>query len=129
MPDVYDTPKKIYEYLDTCVYKQEDAKRSASIIMYQCLRGIKSNALYIGPTGCGKTHTWRMLQNIFPDMINIVDGSNITMDGWKGELKWRDLLRSPAILSGNPAILVIDEADKMLMPKSNTHGENVSHGV
>lgn len=126
---VYDTPRKIYNFLDTCVWKQAEAKRIAAIITYQCLHGIKSNTLYIGPTGCGKTHTWRCLRGIFPGMVEIVDGSNVTQDGWQGSKKWGDLLRVPAAISGDPCILVIDEADKMLAPKFSSHGENVSHSV
>lgn len=124
----YDTPQKIYDYLNQHVWKQDAAKKAASIITYNCLRGVKNNAMYIGPTGCGKTHIWRCLKNIFPDMIEIVDGSCITQDGWKGSVKWRDLLSSPVMLSGSPAILVIDEADKMLAPKYS-HDENVSKGI
>lgn len=127
-PPWFDTPQKIYDHLNKHVWKQDDAKKAAAIITYNCLRGVKSNAMYIGPTGCGKTHIWRCLREIFPNTIEIVDGSSISMEGWKGDLKWRDLLRSPSILSGGPAILVIDEADKMLTPKYS-HNENVSHSV
>lgn len=124
----YDTPKTIYSYLNGLVWKQEDAKKAASVIMYHCLRGIKSNTLFIGPTGCGKTHIWRCLRQIFPNRIEIVDGSDITQEGWKGEKKWKDLLQFPAALSGGHAILVIDEADKMLAPKYANH-ENVSRSI
>ena len=58
-----------------------------------------------------------------------VDGSNITADGWKGDKKWSTLLDSPIICSGDPAILVIDEADKMLAPKYSSHSENVSQSI
>ena len=126
---MYDTPRKIYDYLDTRVWKQDEAKKAAAITMYQCLQGIKSNVLFIGPTGCGKTHIWRCLQEIFPGKVEIVDGSNLTQDGWQGTKKWLDLLRFPAALSGDPALVVLDEADKMLMPKFTSHDENVSHSI
>ncbi len=116
--DAYDTPKKIYGYLDGHVWKQDAAKKAASIIAYNCFeRAVKSNALFVGPSGCGKTHIWRCLKGIFPDRIEIVDGSNLTLDGWKGEKKWGSLLSSPIFRSDRHAILVIDEADKMLAPK------------
>ncbi|RKI36480.1 AAA family ATPase [bacterium D16-51] len=82
--------------------------------------------MFVGPTGCGKTHIWRCLQELFPDRIEIVDGSNITADGWKGDKKWSSLLCSPIFDVGKRAILVIDEADKMLAPKYSSGGENVS---
>lgn len=125
----YNTPKKIYEYLDGKVWKQDAAKRAAAILTYNCLfRGVKENAMFIGPTGCGKTYVWRCLQELFPEKIEIVDGSNITMGGWKGEKKWQNLLASPVFCTGERAILVIDEADKMLAPKYS-NGENVSQSI
>lgn len=128
--DAYDDPKKIYRYLDGHVWKQGAAKKAASIIAYNCfVRAVKSNAMFVGPTGCGKTHIWRCLKGIFPDRIEIVDGSNLTQDGWKGEKKWGSLLSSPTFRSDRHSILVIDEADKMLSPRYTSGGENTSHSV
>ncbi len=126
---ICDTPKKIYSYLDKRVWKQDAAKRAAAILAYNSLyREVKENAMFIGPTGCGKTHIWRCLQELFPDKIEIVDGSNLTLEGWKGDKKWSTLLDSPIICSGEQAILVIDEADKMLAPKYS-RSENVSQSI
>lgn len=58
----HDTPRQIYDYLDKRGWKQTEAKKAASIIAYNCLQGIKSNAIFIGRTGCGKTHIWRCLK-------------------------------------------------------------------
>lgn len=127
--DSYDTPQKIYRYLDGKVWKQDAAKRAAAILTYNSLfRGVKENAIFIGPTGAGKSFIWLCLQELFPERIEIVDGSNITNDGWKGEKKWKNLLESPILCSGERAILVIDEADKMLAPKYS-NGENVSQTI
>ena len=53
---IYDTPKKIYKYLDKCVWKQDASKRAAAILTYNSLfREVKENAMFVGPTGCGKT--------------------------------------------------------------------------
>ncbi len=53
--EAYDTPKKIFEYLGNHVWKQDAAKRAASIITYNCFeRGIKSNAIFVGPTAVGR---------------------------------------------------------------------------
>ena len=126
----FDTPKRLYEYLDRNVWKQDSAKKAAAILTYNSLfRGVKENAMFIGPTGCGKTHIWHCLQKLFPDRIEIVDGSSITNSGWKGDIKWSSLLQSPVFYSGERAILVIDEADKMLTPKYSSNGENVSQTV
>lgn len=125
----YDTPKKLYRYLDNNVWKQDTAKRAAAILTYNSLfRGVKENAMFVGPTGCGKTHIWHCLKDLFPDRIEIVDGSNITNDGWKGDKKWSSLLQSPIFCSGERAILVIDESDKMLAPKYS-NSENISQTI
>lgn len=126
---VYDTPKKIYDYLDARVWKQAEAKKAAAIILYDCLRGVKSNAMFIGPTASGKTEIWRQLKRIYPDRIEIADASCLTQEGWKGSTKWKDLIRSPMCRSENNCILVLDEADKMLTPKFASGGENVSQSI
>lgn len=126
--ETYNTPRKLYDYLDRHIWKQEEAKKAVSLIMYHCLHGIKTNAMFIGPTGCGKTYIWNCLKRIFPNRIEIVDSSHITMDGWKGTTKWRDLFSSRTFFSGEPCVLVMDEADKMLSPKYS-YSENVSHGT
>lgn len=128
--DSYDTPKKIYRYLDGKVWKQDAAKRAAAILAYNSLfRGVKENAMFIGPTGCGKTHIWRCLQKLFPDKIEIADGSRVTMEGFRGEHKFVSLLQSPIFCTGKRAILVIDEADKMLAPKTTSSGESVGQNI
>ena len=123
----FDRGEKLYDYLDGRIWKQNEAKRAASIILFNCLhRGRRSNAMFIGPSGSGKTYIWRCLQELFPERIEIVDGSNITPDGWSGKKKWASLLLSDKFMGNEQTILVIDEADKMFMPKTNSHGENWS---
>ena len=122
------TPREIYDYIDKHVWRQEEAKKAASVITYQCLRGIKSNAMFIGPSGCGKTHIWRCLQKLFPDRIEITDISNLTQDGWKGDKKWSSLLTAPIFRSGKHSILVLDEADKMLAPRYS-YNNNISLSI
>lgn len=128
-PEQYDTPRAIYGYLDRLVWKQDAAKKAAAVIAYNAFqRGVKSNALFIGPSGCGKTHIWCCLQKIFPGRIVIEDVSNLTNDGWKGDKKWANLLQSAIFRNGHHNILVLDEADKMLMPKIGSGG-NVSDSI
>ena len=103
--------------------------KAAAVIAYNAFqRGVKSNALFIGPSGCGKTHIWRCLQKIFPGRIVIEDVSNLTNDGWKGDKKWANLFQSAIFRNGHHNILVLDEADKMLMPKIGSGG-NVSDSI
>lgn len=68
------------------IYSQEEAKEAASMLLWEQLQGIKSNMVFIGPTGCGKTEIFRQLKKAYPD-IYIVDASSITQDGWKGNFK------------------------------------------
>ena len=58
----------------------------------------------------------------------IEDVSNLTNDGWKGDKKWANLLQSAIFRNGHHNILVLDEADKMLMPKIGSGG-NVSDSI
>lgn len=52
--------------------------------------GKKRNVLFAGPTGCGKTEIWRVLSQLYPN-IQIVDGTMLTMEGWSGAFKLRDI--------------------------------------
>lgn len=90
------TPQMIYEYLDENVYRQENAKKAAAIMLYNHLKGRRRNMILAGPTGCGKTEIWRSLQKRFP-FIKIVNGPQIACDGWKGSYHVKDIfLEEPA---------------------------------
>ena len=120
-------PQEIKDYLDKYIYSQEEAKEAASMLLWEQLQGIKSNMVFIGPTGCGKTEIFRQLKKAYPD-IYIVDASSITQDGWKGNFKIDDIFRRiGSIESAERSIIVMDEADKYFEPQINSGGENVSY--
>ena len=125
----FPSPQQIYDYLDQHVYKQEKAKKTASMIYWEHLRGIHTNSVILGPSGCGKTEVFRQLRNMSRDII-IVDGTSITQEGWKGSVKLRDILwqAAPAVLQDGGAIIVIDEFDKMVERKMSG-GENISYSL
>ena len=125
---VHMPPSDIYAYLDARIHKQEEAKRAASMLVWKALRGIKENLMLVGPSGCGKTEIFRQLMNVFPAMVEIVDASQITNEGWKGDTKWRTLLSSPLYRSSGHKICVLDEFDKLAQPRYS-NGENVSQSI
>ena len=109
---IYATPQAIYDYLDSHIWKQDEAKKAAAMLMWKAQNKIKENVMFVGPSGCGKTKIWRCLQKIFPNQIVITDASNITSDGWKGDKKWGTLLNDPIFRKNSHTVLVLDEADK-----------------
>ena len=122
-------PKDIYDYLDQHIYGQEEAKKAASLLLWEHTNGIKSVMLFVGPTGCGKTEIFRQLKKLYP-FIYIVDASVISEEGFKGNFKLADIFRmigSPTI--AGDSIIVFDEADKMFNPRYSAHGENISFSI
>ncbi len=119
-------PKEIFQYLDSRIYKQNAAKRATAMFAWKTLRGIKENMFVIGPSGCGKTEIFRALSEWEPfiDRISIVDASNLTLSGWKGDKKVESLFDDPVISSGKQVILVLDEMDKALTPKVSSGGDD-----
>ncbi len=111
------TPKEIYGMIDRKVYGQQEAKKAASLVVYNWLEGRRSNVIFCGPTGCGKSEIWRCLAREFPDSIRIVDASRLSADGWKGSVHVRDFFEGTEsemnALAKRGRILVLDEADKL----------------
>ena len=108
----FNTPRSIYEYLSQHIYGQEMAKRAASMLMWHHSRGNSRNIVMAGATGCGKTEIWRTLSKKF-DCIRIVNGPQLTCDGWKGSYQIKDIFTGEAKGTAEHFIIVIDEADKL----------------
>ena len=91
------TPSQIFEHLDRYVIGQERAKRTVAIAAYNHQKRIlnkaenpqgtikKSNILFIGPTGCGKTHIARNLADALDMPFTAVDATEYTEAGYYGK--------------------------------------------
>ncbi len=115
------TPRSIYNYLNQHIYGQDAAKRAVSMLMYHHLRGNSRNIVMAGATGCGKTEIWRTLSKM-NNCIRIINGPQLSCDGWKGSLKISDIFTCETKKLAEHLVLVIDESDKMMEPKVASGG-------
>lgn len=119
------TPRNIYDYLNQHIYGQDAAKRAVSMLVYHHIRGNSRNIVMAGPTGCGKTEIWRALSKQL-DCIRIINGPQLSGDGWKGSLKISDIFTGEPKQMAGHLIIVIDEADKMCEPAFASGGNDTS---
>ena len=126
LPPIYDTPdmapKELENYIhDHGIIGQDAAVKTAALILYRhfTMRNA-SVSLFCGPTGCGKTQIWRVLANEF-HQIHIFDSSNLSNEGWRGSNKISYHFRSIRPEYREHSILVFDEFDKLLEPKSSNN--------
>lgn len=131
----WDAMKKAVKELDEWVYGQNAAKREAALIYRKNLEGYRTNALFIGPSGCGKTEIFRTLAKIHQGKkFYIYNAADITEEGWKGNKKYYSIFIE-MLNSGwtkeevESSIIVLDEFDKLLTPKDNSSGQNVSRSI
>lgn len=105
-------------------------KGVADFLYYHALRQVHPQLpqrplLISGPSGSGKTEVWRVASklygHIFP--IQIIDGSALTCDGWAGSQKLSTFI-TPQMADGG--IVVVDEFDKLTVPRISSSGNNVS---
>ena len=115
-------PGEIYRWLDREVYKQSEAKKVASLLLYHHLCGRRRVALFMGPTASGKTQIWKTLQARY-DFIHIIDGSRLQPEGYRGN-NLRDLFEGVDEQTRGHMIIVFDEADKMLETHIGGNGTN-----
>ena len=84
-------PKEIFEFLNSYVIGQEQAKKSLAVAVYNHYKRVqagayhegdvelsKSNILLIGPTGCGKTYLAQTLAKMLNVPFAIADATALT---------------------------------------------------
>jgi ATP-dependent Clp protease ATP-binding subunit ClpX len=134
-------PRKIFQKLEECGYRgQEEARRAVSLMAYRHVRRVKriyldgakreqvmpkSNYLFIGPTGCGKTHLVELLfQHILRLPTVIVDITTYSETGYVGQDPNTIITRLLHAADDNPllasiGIICLDEFDKIASGQNN----------
>ena len=88
------TPKEIYHHLENYVIGQELAKITLSVAVYNHYKRLfnktdveieKSNVLFIGPTGSGKTLLAKTIAKFLDVPFAITDATSLTEAGYVGE--------------------------------------------
>ncbi|MFA5793606.1 MAG: ATP-dependent Clp protease ATP-binding subunit ClpX [Candidatus Brocadiia bacterium] len=146
------TPAEIKAKLDEYVIGQDRTKKIVSVAVHNHYKRIfnpnpsqgveleKSNVLFVGPTGCGKTLIARTLAKILDVPFAIADATTLTEAGYVGEDVENVLLRliQAANFDLNKAergIIYIDEIDKIARTHDNpsitrdVSGEGVQQGL
>ena len=98
----------------------EGSDYAALIIIFTLIKEI---FFLTGPTGCGKTEIWRVMSRLYPN-IRIIDSTMLTMQGWSGSFKVRDIFSSMSQEEAEKAIIVFDEFDKFCEPLYGSNGTN-----
>lgn len=124
-------PKDYYNVLTRYVYKQDEACKAASIILWNHLnrrRGSSRN-IFVGPPSSGKSYIWSVIKEHLYENVIIYNSANITKTGWSGSRKVSSPLYMIPPDCKEPYIIVYDEFDKLCRPQYTSRDENVSAGV
>ncbi|MBI4510200.1 MAG: AAA family ATPase [Deltaproteobacteria bacterium] len=134
-------PQKIFSRLEELGYRgQEGARRAVSLMAYRHVRRVKrlyldgvkretvlpkTNYLFIGPTGCGKTHLIELLfQHVLKLPTVIVDITTYSETGYVGQDPSTIVTRLLHAADDNPllasiGIICLDEFDKIASGQNN----------